>query len=164
MQVARRAPRALLAAVATAALAVPGLALAQDGTGGATADEPHERRARARSRQPQAPAQRSFRRAIIRAAQRALDVSADGVLGSRTRAAIRRFQRRNDLRVTGRLTARTLRALGVGTTAARPRAVADDSGATSDDRPPRPSPRSRATSARATRRAATAPARSTAPA
>ena len=125
MQVARRAPRALLAAVATAALVVPGIALAQDGTGGATADD---RTSESTAGQEQKAFERKYRRTIIVAAQRALDVKADGVLGSRTRAAIRRFQRRNDIRVTGRLTARTLRKLGVTSSVARTRAASDSDG------------------------------------
>ena len=135
MQVACRAQRALIAAVATAALAVPGLALAQDGTGGSSADDSgsgSESTSTSTTRQPQSPAQRSARRALVVRAQRELGVRADGVLGSRTRAAIRRFQRRHDLKVTGRLDRRTVRELGVGASAARPRAVSDDSGAASE--------------------------------
>ena len=53
----------------------------------------------------------------IIAAQRALEklgfqVTADGVLGSGTRAAIRKFERERDLPVTGELNPRTLRTLG----------------------------------------------------
>lgn len=49
----------------------------------------------------------------IRAAQRKLGVTADGVIGPVTRKAIRRYQREQDLKVTGRLDVATLRALGL---------------------------------------------------
>ncbi|HEY7076776.1 MAG TPA: transglycosylase family protein [Solirubrobacteraceae bacterium] len=62
-------------------------------------------------------------RATVVAAQRALGVTADGIIGRHTRRAIRRFQRRHGLRVTGRLNRRTLAALGV-TTRARTDSVA----------------------------------------
>ena len=124
MQAVCRAPRALLAAAATAAIAVPGIALAQDGTGGSSAED---RTSTSTTRPPESPAQRSARRALVVAAQRELGVKADGVVGARTRAAIRRFQRRNDIPATGRLDRRTLRALGVGTSVARTRTAADDS-------------------------------------
>lgn len=136
MQAACRAQRALIAAVATAALAVPGLALAQDGTGGSAADDGRTNESTSTStsttRQPQSPAQRSARRTLIRLAQRELGVRADGVLGLRTRAAIRRFQRRNGLTPNGRLNRRTLRELGISTSRARPRSVSGDSGAASE--------------------------------
>ena len=53
--------------------------------------------------------------ATIAAAQRALGVDDDGVVGPRTRRAVRRFQRDQGLTVDGVLGARTLKALGVGT-------------------------------------------------
>jgi peptidoglycan hydrolase-like protein with peptidoglycan-binding domain len=56
-------------------------------------------------------------RATVVAAQQALGVTADGIIGPQTRRAIRRFQRRHGLRVTGRLNPRTLAALGVTSTA-----------------------------------------------
>jgi hypothetical protein len=56
-------------------------------------------------------------RATVVAAQQALGVTADGIIGPKTRRAIRRFQRRHGLRVTGRLNARTLAALGVSASA-----------------------------------------------
>ena len=49
----------------------------------------------------------------IRAAQRALGVEADGVVGPKTRRAIRRHQRREGLTVDGVLGPATLRSLGV---------------------------------------------------
>jgi len=49
----------------------------------------------------------------VAAAQAALGVAADGIVGPVTRRAVRRFQRREGLRVTGRLDRRTLAALGV---------------------------------------------------
>src|SRR4051812_8402057 len=48
------------------------------------------------------------------AAQKALGVDADGVVGPKTRSAIRRFQRSHGLPVTGRLDKATLQALGGG--------------------------------------------------
>jgi hypothetical protein len=56
-------------------------------------------------------------RATVVAAQQALGVTADGIIGPQTRRAIRRFQRRHGLRVTGRLNSRTLAALGVSASA-----------------------------------------------
>ena len=49
----------------------------------------------------------------IAAAQRALGVAADGVVGPRTRAATKRFQRRHGLTVDGVIGPQTLKALGV---------------------------------------------------
>lgn len=49
----------------------------------------------------------------VKAAQRALGVTADGVVGPQTRKATRRFQRTNSLQVDGILGPRTLKALGV---------------------------------------------------
>lgn len=49
----------------------------------------------------------------IAAAQKALGVSADGVVGPRTRAATRRFQGRNGLTPDGVIGPQTLRALGI---------------------------------------------------
>ena len=49
----------------------------------------------------------------IAAAQRALGVSADGIVGPRTRAAAKRFQRRNGLSVDGVIGPQTLKALGI---------------------------------------------------
>jgi cell wall-associated NlpC family hydrolase len=48
------------------------------------------------------------------AAQKALGVDADGVIGPQTRKAIRKFQRSHGLPVTGRLDTATLQALGGG--------------------------------------------------
>ncbi len=68
-----------------------------------------------------APVQASLNDPILAkriiAAQRALEklgfqVTADGVLGSGTRAAIQKFERERDLPVTGELNPRTLRTLG----------------------------------------------------
>ncbi|HEV2787254.1 MAG TPA: transglycosylase family protein [Solirubrobacteraceae bacterium] len=55
----------------------------------------------------------------IRAAQRALGVAADGVVGPRTRAATKRFQRRKGLTVDGVIGPQTLEALGVEELAVR---------------------------------------------
>ncbi len=49
----------------------------------------------------------------IVAAQRALGVAADGVVGPRTRSATKRFQRRKRLTVDGVIGPQTLRALGI---------------------------------------------------
>ena len=49
----------------------------------------------------------------IAAAQKALGVAADGVLGPRTRAAAKRFQRKKGLTVDGVIGPQTLEALGV---------------------------------------------------
>ncbi len=53
----------------------------------------------------------------IVAAQKALGVGADGVVGPRTRAAAKRFQRRSGLTVDGVIGPQTLKALGVETIA-----------------------------------------------
>jgi resuscitation-promoting factor RpfB len=63
--------------------------------------------------------------ATIAAAQRALGVDADGVVGPRTRRAVRRFQRDQGLAVDGVIGAQTLKALGVS--------AADSSDATAAD-------------------------------
>jgi len=65
------------------------------------------------------PRQPKLSKATIKAAQKALQVEADGIIGPRTRRAIRRFQRREDLVVDGILGPQTLRALGVRHAAAR---------------------------------------------
>ncbi len=57
-------------------------------------------------------------RDTIAAAQRALGVDADGIVGPRTRAATKRFQRRKKLVVDGVIGPQTLRALGIRTRAA----------------------------------------------
>jgi peptidoglycan hydrolase-like protein with peptidoglycan-binding domain len=74
------------------------------GAGGAVAHEQRPARAGASAA--------SGASAIV-AAQRALGVAADGIVGPRTRRATRGFQRRHGLPVTGIIDARTLRALGV---------------------------------------------------
>jgi peptidoglycan hydrolase-like protein with peptidoglycan-binding domain len=51
----------------------------------------------------------------IKAAQRALDVKADGVVGPKTKRAIRKHQREENLAVDGVLGPATLRSLGVTT-------------------------------------------------
>jgi transglycosylase-like protein/putative peptidoglycan binding protein len=51
--------------------------------------------------------------ATIAAAQKALDVEADGVVGPRTRAATKRFQRKNGLTPDGVIGPQTLKALGI---------------------------------------------------
>jgi hypothetical protein len=65
----------------------------------------------------------------IAAAQKALGVSADGVVGPRTRAAAKRFQRRNGLTVDGVIGPQTLKALGIeeiGVEGERARDPSDD--------------------------------------
>ncbi|MGH2841749.1 MAG: transglycosylase family protein, partial [Solirubrobacteraceae bacterium] len=59
------------------------------------------------------PKQPKLPKATIKAAQTALGVEADGIIGPKTRRAIRRFQRKQDLVVDGILGPQTLRALGV---------------------------------------------------
>jgi peptidoglycan hydrolase-like protein with peptidoglycan-binding domain len=56
--------------------------------------------------------------ATIAAAQRALGVGADGIVGPRTRRAVRSFQRAEGLIVDGVIGPQTLKALGVGRVAA----------------------------------------------
>ena len=60
----------------------------------------------------------------IAAAQKALGVAADGVVGPQTRRATRRFQRSNGLTVDGVIGPQTLKALGVEGGAAREASVA----------------------------------------
>ena len=52
-------------------------------------------------------------KATISAAQRALGIKADGVMGPATRRATKRFQRKHDLKPDGLLGPQTLKALGV---------------------------------------------------
>jgi len=59
------------------------------------------------------PAQPRLAKATIKAAQTALRVQADGVIGPKTRRATRRFQRRHRLLVDGILGPQTLKALGI---------------------------------------------------
>ena len=51
--------------------------------------------------------------ATIKAVQRALGITADGVMGPQTRRAVKRFQRRRGLTVDGIIGPQTLKALGV---------------------------------------------------
>lgn len=55
----------------------------------------------------------------IAAAQTALGVTADGIVGPRTRAAVKRFQRKNGLSADGVIGPATLKALGVEKVSAR---------------------------------------------
>jgi peptidoglycan hydrolase-like protein with peptidoglycan-binding domain len=71
------------------------------------------------------PAQPKLPKATIKAAQTALGLTADGVIGPKTRRAIRRFQRKEDLVVDGILGPQTLKALGVESRVASARS--DDS-------------------------------------
>jgi peptidoglycan hydrolase-like protein with peptidoglycan-binding domain len=104
-----RRRRLLLRGRAGVTLAVAGLtvaaggALAQDPTGGSSGQDTGERTASVSTSSASG----------VRAVQRALGLSADGVYGKRTRAAVRRFQRRNDLTVDGIVGPQTLRALGL---------------------------------------------------
>lgn len=113
-----RAALAAFAALALAAFAAPTAAPADERSGGTAASE-QQRTSTAKTGKRAGAARRKrgrrgkLTRGTIRRAQRALGVTADGVIGPRTRAAIRRFQRRSDLRATGRLNRKTLRALGV---------------------------------------------------
>jgi hypothetical protein len=61
----------------------------------------------------------------VRALQRKLGVTADGVFGPKTRRALKRFQRRHGLVADGVVGPQTLRALGLS---ARPRAARSGSG------------------------------------
>ncbi len=92
--------RGAIALVATGALLLSGGALAQEGS---KRDGGSERAASA-SKLP---------RETIKAAQRALGVEADGVVGPQTRKATRAFQRRKGLTVDGVIGPQTLAALGV---------------------------------------------------
>jgi peptidoglycan hydrolase-like protein with peptidoglycan-binding domain len=65
-------------------------------------------------------------RQTVVAAQQALGVVPDGIIGPKTRRAIRRFQRHHGLRVTGRLNRRTLTALGVTQSQASRAAASSD--------------------------------------
>ncbi len=67
----------------------------------------------------------ALNRATIVAAQKALGVSADGVVGPRTRAATKRFQRRHGLSADGVIGRQTLKALGVEPVRARVASDAD---------------------------------------
>jgi hypothetical protein len=82
----------------------------------------------------------------IRAAQRALGVKSDGVIGPRTRRAIRRHQRREGLRVDGVLGPATLRSLGV-TTEEEPEGQPETQGGTASEgsAPPAPTAEAAAT-------------------
>ncbi len=59
------------------------------------------------------PKQPKLSKATIKAAQKALGIEADGVIGPKTRKAVRRFQRKHDLVVDGILGPRTLNTLGI---------------------------------------------------
>jgi transglycosylase-like protein/putative peptidoglycan binding protein len=93
-------------------------------------------------------------RDTIKAAQRALDVKADGVVGPKTKRAIRKHQRDEGLEVDGLLGPATLRSLGVTTDDAD---APDPSSSTGGDPPvqdtaasalPAPSPAAAATLAK----------------
>ena len=60
----------------------------------------------------------------VAAVQRALGITADGIVGPQTRGAIRRFQRANGLVVDGIVGPQTLAALGLSTGAASARGTA----------------------------------------
>lgn len=62
----------------------------------------------------------------VKAAQRALGVAADGVVGPRTRSATKRFQRTAGLTVDGIIGPQTLQALGVNPDATRAQAATID--------------------------------------
>ncbi len=102
----------------TSALAIAGAmaigsagAVAADGTGGATAGSPASKAARGG--------------ASVAAIQRALGVTADGVLGPQTRRAIRAFQRRKGLAVDGIAGPQTLAALGLARSSSTPPALTE---------------------------------------
>lgn len=59
------------------------------------------------------PKQPKLSKTTIMAAQTALGIEADGVIGPATRKAVRRFQRKEDLVVDGIIGPQTLKALGV---------------------------------------------------
>ena len=54
----------------------------------------------------------------VKAVQRKLGVSADGVLGPRSRAALKRWQRRNGVKADGRIGASTLAKMGISSSGA----------------------------------------------
>ena len=95
-------------ALAGAALALGATGASAATVGGAEAGSSAVVRSASSAAAP-APASR----ATVRAAQRRLRVTADGLLGPQTRRALRRFQQRRGLRADGRLTSRALVALGV---------------------------------------------------
>jgi hypothetical protein len=70
--------------------------------------------------------------AAIAAAQRALGIDADGIVGLQTRRAVRRFQRAQGLIVDGVIGPQTLKALGVGGSAAAAASAASAAGSTLD--------------------------------
>lgn len=70
------------------------------------------------------PKQPKLSKSTIKAAQTALGVEADGVIGRKTRKAVRRFQRKEDLVVDGIIGPQTLNALGVESRASTARARA----------------------------------------
>jgi transglycosylase-like protein/putative peptidoglycan binding protein len=70
--------------------------------------------------------------ATIAAAQRALGVDADGIVGPRTRRAARRFQRAQGLIADGVIGPQTLKALGIGGVAATAGASSSSPGSTLD--------------------------------
>lgn len=68
--------------------------------------------------------QRGDSGSAVRAVQRALGISADGVFGPATHRAVKRFQRRSGLEVDGIVGPATLRALGISVPAATKRTAA----------------------------------------
>ena len=99
-----------------------------------------------------APAGRDLPPSTVKAAQRALGVSADGIVGPQTRKAVRRHQRRAGLTVDGILGPQTLRSLGVTGAGAKDgaRTQTTRTGATpeEDDDPSQPAGADAATLAR----------------
>ena len=60
-----------------------------------------------------APAEAAGSKVSVRAIQKALGITADGVMGPQTRRALKRFQRRHGLRADGVARRATLKALGL---------------------------------------------------
>jgi peptidoglycan hydrolase-like protein with peptidoglycan-binding domain len=103
--------RAVVAAVSTLALGAAGAAAHESGGSLAGSSSVQASSSSTRAASPTSAS-------TIKAVQRKLGVSADGVLGPQTRRAIKRFQTRRGLKADGVLGTATLKALGVTRVAA----------------------------------------------
>ena len=99
--------RAVVVAASVLALGAGGAAA--HSTGGATAGSPDVKSSGSATASASSTS-------TVRAVQRKLGVTADGVLGPQTRRALKRFQRRQGLKADGVLRASTLSRLGVSLT------------------------------------------------